>query len=166
MSTSADTPEIREKLWSMMKDTRIAMLTTDEGGRLRARPMAASQRGFDGTLWFFTRISSHKVQEVSADSQVGVTYADPGQQNYVSLSGVAALVTDKASIAAHWSEPVRIWFPQGMDDPDIGLLKVTIDSAEYWDAPTSSMVMAYGYVKALLTGEPPHPGENRRVTFA
>ena len=163
---SDDTPEIREKLWSMMKDIRIAMMTTEDGPHLRARPMAASQKGFDGTLWFFTKASSHKVDEVGTDHRVGVTYADSGEQNYVSLSGTASLVTDQASIEAHWSEWARVWFPKGIDDPDIAMLKVVVQAAEYWDAPNSAMVHAYGYVKARLTGEPPHPGENKKVTFA
>ena len=165
MSTTTDTPEIREKLWSMMKGIQIAMLTTDDDGRLRARPMAASQSGFDGTLWFFTRSESHKVEE-GAGHQVGVTYADAGKQDYVSLSGKAELVTDKASIKSHWAEYVRVWFPKGIEDPTIALLKVTVDAAEYWDAPNSKMVHAYGYVKAVVTGEPPHPGDNKKISFA
>ena len=164
MDTS--TPEIREKLWSMMKGIGFAMLTTEDAGNLRARPMAASQAGFDGTLWFFTKASSHKVREVGSEEHVGVTYADSGQQNYVSLSGTATLVTDKPSIEAHWSEWARTWFPKGVSDPDIALLKVTVTAAEYWDAPNSMMVHAYGYVKAVVTGEPPHPGENKKVSFA
>ncbi len=157
--------EAKQKIWSMMKDIRFAMLTTVDGVHLRARPMAASQTGFDGTLWFFTRASSHKVAEVGSERDVGVTYADPNAQNYVSLSGRATLVKDKPSIEAHWSESVRTWFPKGRDDPDIALLKVEVDAAEYWDAPNSAMVHAYGYVKAVLTGEPPHPGENQKISF-
>ena len=165
MSMTTDTPEIREKLWSMMKGIQIAMLTTEDGGHLRARPMAASQKDFDGTLWFFTKAGSHKVEE-GVNQQVGVTYADSGQQNYVSLSGKAELVTDKATVKAHWAEPVRVWFPKGIDDPDIALFKVAVEAAEYWDAPNSKMVHAYGYVKAIVTGEPPSPGENKKVSFA
>ena len=165
MSTTTATPEIREKLWSMMKGIRFAMLTTEDGPHLRARPMAASQAGFDGTLWFFTRKSSHKVTEVNADERVGVSYSDPSSQNYVSLSGRAMLVTDGASIEAHWDESVRTWFPKGKDDPEIALLKVTVEAAEYWDAPNSTMLHAYGYVKAVLTGEAPNPGENKKVSF-
>jgi general stress protein 26 len=156
---------MREKLWSMMKDIQTAMLTTEDGGQLRARPMVASQRGFDGTLWFFTKASSHKVSEVGAEHQVGVSYADSSRQNYISLSGRAAVVVDKASIEAHWTAAMRTWFPAGIDDPDIALLRVTVEAAEYWDAPNSAMVHAYGYVKAVLTGEPPHPGDNRKVSF-
>lgn len=157
--------ESKTKLWSMMKDIGFAMLTTEDGGSLRARPMVAAQNEFDGVLWFFTRASSHKVDEVKGEHQVGVTYADAGKQDYVSLSGRATLVTDKATVMKHWSEPMRTWFPKGTDDPEAALLKVTVESAEYWDAPNSTMVHAYGYLKARLTGESPHPGENEKVRF-
>jgi general stress protein 26 len=160
-----DADEARQKLWSMMKSIQFAMLTTEDAGQLRARPMVASQNAFDGTLWFFTRASSHKVDEVGKEQHVGVTYADPSAQNYVSLSGRATLVRDKAAIQAHWAEPMRTWFPKGTDDPEVALLKVDVDAAEYWDAPSSSMVHAYGYVKARLTGESPDPGENKKVSF-
>lgn len=166
MSATAATPETIDKLWSMMKDTQFAMLTTEDAGKLRARPMAASQKDFTGTLWFFTRASSHKVTEVGKDQHIGVTYADPSKQNYVSLSGTAALVTDKPSIQQHWTEAMRTWFPKGVDDPEVALLKIHVEAAEYWDAPNSVMVHAFGYVKAVLTGESPHPGENKKVTFA
>ena len=157
--------EAKQKLWSMMKGIGFAMLTTEIGGHLRARPMVAAQDSFDGTMWFFTRAGSHKVTEVESENQVGITYADAGKQDYVSLSGTARLLRDKAAIAAHWSEAMRTWFPKGVDDPDAAILQVTVHSAEYWDAPNGTMVHAYGYLKARLTGESPHPGENAKVTF-
>ena len=157
--------EAKQKLWTMMASIRFAMLTTDDAGHLRARPMATSQQEFDGTLWFFTRASSPKVHEVDADQRVGVTFSDPSNQNYVSLSGRARLVQDRPSIEAHWTEAARVWFPQGKDDPEIALLKVDVEAAEYWDAPNSAMVHAYGYVKAVLTGQSPHPGENAKLSF-
>lgn len=163
METS--TPEICEKLWSMMKGIGTAMLTTEDGDHLRARPMVASQKDFDGTLWFYTREHTGKVQEVYQGRNVGVTYADSGKQDYVSLTGTATLVKDKSLIEAFWSEPLRTWFPKGTDDPEIALLKVTVTGAEYWDAPNSMMLHAYGYVKAVLTGTSPQGGENKKVAF-
>ena len=151
------------KLWSIMKDAKFAMLTTDDGEHLRARPMAASQKEFDGTLWFFTRRSAPKVDEVEAEHRVSVTYANPDSQNYVSLSGRATLVQDKAAIDAHWSDILSTWFPNGKDDPDVALLRIEVSEAEYWDAPNSTMVHAYGYLKAKLTGTPPKGGENEKV---
>ncbi len=163
MFGAAASPDQVQKLWSMIKGVGFAMLVTEDGDHLRGRPMAASQRDFDGTLWFFTPASSHKVSEVQRDTRVCVTYAEPSKQDYVSLSGRARLVRDKAAIKAHWSEGVRTWFPKGQDDPDIALLEVRVDTAEYWDAPSSTMVHAYGYVKAITTGKPPHPGGNEKV---
>ena len=163
----ADETEGRAKLWSMIKDIRFAMLTSeDDSGSekvLRSRPMAISQREFDGSLWFFTGADSHKVSEVQHDSRVCLSYADPEHQNYVSVSGNARLVRDRADIDAHWSEAVRTWFPRGKDDPQVALLRVDVTQAEYWDAPSSTMLHVFGYVKARLTGEPPHPGGHAKV---
>jgi general stress protein 26 len=151
------------KLWEMIKSTQFAMLTTEDDDQLRSRPMAASQSSFDGVLWFFTKASSHKAEEVKTDHRVGVSYADPKLQNYVSMSGNATLVQDKASIDAHWSEILTTWFPGGKDDPDVALLRIDVTQAEYWDAPNSKMVHAYGYLKAKLTGKPPAGGENEKI---
>ena len=161
-----DHAEATQKMWSMMKGIGFAMMTTDDSGSLRARPMVAAQDEFDGNLYFFTRASSHKVQEAGAGDPVGVTYADPGKQDYVSLSGHSTVVRDKATIDAHWQESLRTWFPGGKEDPDIAILKVKVEMAEYWDAPNSKMVHAYGYVKSLVTGTPPSPGENEKLKFA
>lgn len=153
------------KIWEMMKDIRFAMLTSEDAGHLRARPMVACQDTFEGTLWFFTHQHGHIVTEVLQDPKVNVSYADGSAQNYVSMSGEASLVADRRTMEQHWSEKLRTWFPKGLDDPEVALLKVEVDQAEYWDAPNSKMVYAYGYLKARLTGEPPHPGENEKVTL-
>jgi general stress protein 26 len=154
------------KLWSMIKDIGIAMMTTDDEGQLRSRPMAARQAEFDGTLWFFTRADSHKVDEVVTSSRANVSYADPVHQNYVSLSGSVRLVRAPEQIRAHWSEAMRPWFPKGSSDPDIALLKVDVERAEYWDAPSSTMVHVTGYAKALLTGQSPHPGDHEKLQLS
>jgi general stress protein 26 len=152
-----------DKLWSLIKEAKFAMLVTEDGPHLRGRPMAASQGGFDGTLWFFTRASSHKVSEVQAHPRVCVTYAEPSSQDYVSLSGTASLVRDKAEIDRRWSPLLKAWFPDGKDDPDVALLKITVQEAEYWDSPNSKIVQLYSYVKASLTGTPPQLGDNVKV---
>jgi general stress protein 26 len=151
------------KLWDMIKAIGTGMLVSDDNGTLRARPMHTAQRDFDGSLWFFTRADSGKVAEVRDDSHVCVSFAEPAKQNYVSVSGTARLVRDPAAIAAHWSEPMRTWFPRGKTDPDIALLEVQVTMGEYWDAPNSTMLHVYGYAKALATGQAPHPGDNQKV---
>ena len=165
MTKTADAATL-EKLSGMIKHIQTAMLTSEDGQHLRARPMVAAQKDFTGELYFYTHASAHKVAEVGAEQRVGVTYADSHSQNYVSLSGTAEVVRDKAEIKAHWGEAMRTWFPKGVDDPDIAILKVHVEQAEYWDAPSSTMLHLYGYVKAITTGEPPHPGGNEKVQMA
>ena len=131
------------KIWDMIRDIKFAMLTSDDDGHLRSRPMVATQKSFEGTLWFFTRKHAHKVDELRDDPRVNVSYSDGAAQNYVSLSGTTTLVTDQATLAQHWGEAMRAWFPKGVDDPEIALLKVDVQQAEYWDAPNSKMVHAY-----------------------
>ncbi len=154
------------KLWDLIKTVEIAMMVTEDGDFLRSRPMAVSQKEFDGKLWFFTRASAHKVTEVEHDERVNLSYAHPGKQDYVSVSGTAKLVKDKAAIDKHWTESLKTWFPKGKEDPEVALLEVTVKQAEYWDAPSSTMLHAYGYVKAVVTGESPQPGGHGTVKLA
>jgi general stress protein 26 len=152
------------KLDELIKDIRIAMLTTvDEDGSLRSRPMAAPQVAFDGELWFFTGADAPKVEEAQQHHQVNVSFAGPEHQCYVSISGTATLVRDRQKMEALWSPWFRTWFPQGLDEPHLTLLKVDVEKAEYWDAPSSTMVQLYGVVKATLTGKAPQAGEHAKL---
>ena len=167
MAEHSTTLDDRQKVWSLIKDIRTALLvTTGQGGQLHGRPMAALNAEFDGELWFASREGTPKLDEISDRQQVLLAYGEPKNQDYVSLSGRAALVRDPAKVKSLWSEAMRVWFPKGPDDPSITLIKVQVDSAEYWDAPSSSWVYATGYAKARLTGEAPkNVGENKVVDF-
>jgi general stress protein 26 len=164
MSTAA---EDRQKVWDLIKGIHIAMLVTqDRSHKLSARPMAAANRDFsDGTLWFFAREDSPKLDELAESRNVLVAYAHPGKQDYVSLCGKARVVRDQVKVKQLWSEPARVWFPKGPEEGDIVLIAVEVETAEYWDSPSATVVYAYGYAKAALTGEPPNMGENKKVAF-
>jgi general stress protein 26 len=160
---SAGSEDIR-KLAELIKDIKIAMLTTLEAdGRLRSRPMATQNKPFDGTLWFFTEINSGKVSEIHRDHQVNISYADTDGQNYVSVSGIANVIQDRAKAQEFWTPALKAWFPQGLDDPSLALLKVEVTQAEYWEAPHGAVVRLVGFLKAVTTGQKYAPGENRKV---
>lgn len=154
-----------KKLRELIKDIRIAMLTTaEEDGKLRSRPMAAQQTEFDGDLWFFTAKNSEKAAEIRHDQRVNVSFAAPDDNRYVSVSGRAQLVDDKAKAKELWNPFVKAWFPDGLDDPNLTLLKVEVEAAEYWDAPGNKMVQLVWLAKAVLTGSPPrNAGENKKI---
>ena len=151
-----------QKLYELIKDMRIAMMTTvDTDGTLHSRPMYSHKADEHGDLWFFTKIQSPKITEISRDGEVNLAYSDPDKQHYVSVSGKAEIVRDRAKIDAMWSEPLRTWFPDGKDDPSIALIRVHPARGEYWDSPSSTVLYLYGYVKAAVTGETPKPKQEK-----
>jgi general stress protein 26 len=150
-----------QKLGKLIKGIKVAMLTTLEAdGSLHGRPMATQDAPFDGTLWFFTRADAPKAEEIRQRPQVNVSYAAHPDQHYVSVSGTAEVVRDREKMKQFWSPLLRAWFPKGLNDPEIALLRV---KAEYWDAPSGTFVLLAGFVKALATGQTYAPGENRKI---
>jgi general stress protein 26 len=153
------------KLREIVKRVDICMLTTtDERGGLHSRPMSNNREiEFDGDLWFFTYGASHKVDEVGRVPNVNASFADIDGQLYASLSGQAEVVRDRAKIEELWKPHLRAWFPQGVETPDIALLKVTAERAEYWDSSQSVVAHAVGLVSSLVTGQPAQVGENEKL---
>jgi len=128
------------KLVAMIEALEVGMLTTeDENGHLRSRPMA-TQRAEGGVLWFFTGKDSPKVEEIKNDAQVNVSFADPNNQVYVSVSGRAQTLRDPAKVRELLSGGAQRWFPEGPDDPRLMILKVEITEAEYWDVDKRAMI--------------------------
>lgn len=147
---------------ALLADEHTAMLTTTApDGTLMSRPMALQEVEFDGDLWFFAQRSSRKIAHVTAHPQVNVTVASAS--TWVSLTGTARVVTDDARKRELWNAVVEAWFPDGPDDPEVVLLEVTGDSAEYWDTPGGRVASLVSFVKAKVTGEPYDGGENERV---
>ncbi len=154
-----------EKLKGLIEDIDFGMLTTMDGGKLRSRPMSTQEVQADGDLWFFTSDKTHKVDEIEADNRVNVAYSKPDDNVYVSVSGTAAIVKDRAKIEELWSPVLKAWFPEGLDDPSLCLLKVSVEEAEYWDSPNSKLVQIAGFVKALVTGQAAKGGENEKISL-
>jgi len=153
-----------QKLADLIDETGIAMLTTEEpDGTLRSRPLATLQMDSAGKLWFFTAMSSGKVGEIDQHRKVNLSYANVGKQDYVSVSGHARLFRDPEKMKELWTRWVEPWFPEGLNDPDLGLLEVTVDDAEYWDAPASKTERLFGLAKALSTGSTDQLGEHAKV---
>jgi general stress protein 26 len=144
-----------EHLQKMIKDVEIAMLTTVSGEDfLRSRPMMTQQTDDSGVLWFFTNDHHAKAKELAEDPRVNVSYSNTGSQQFVSVSGLGEVIHDDEKKRKLWKPIYKAWFPEGVDDPHLALLKVYIEKAEYWDAPASRWVELAGFAKALLTGKP------------
>jgi general stress protein 26 len=147
------------KLRELVKDVGTCMLTTmGEDGRLYSRPMATQSVEFDGDLWFITSRTSPKIAELRHDAHVNLAYQ--GKHAFVSVNGTAQLVDDRNKLDELWSMAYRAWFPKGKDDPDIVLLKVNVETAEFWESHSPAVVHAIGLAKAVVTGKRYDGGEN------
>ncbi len=155
-----------KKIGSLINGIRIAMMTTvGENGQLHSRPMAVQDMEFDGEFWFFASNNSGKIDSIQNDQHVNLAFAKESDNKFVSIAGRARVVTDRAKIKELWNPLMTAWFPKGLEDPELCLIRVSAESAEYWDAPSSTIVHVYGIAKALVTGERPHPGDHARVAL-
>ncbi len=143
----------KAKLGSLIKGIPMAMLTTvTSQGKLHSRPMATQQVEFEGTLWFFTSDNSAKVYELYENRDINVTYADPDSNRFVAAYGTGEVVKDKAKIQELWKPSYKAWFPEGVDDPHLSLIKFDVEGAEYWEGPTGPRFYLE-MAKAAITGK-------------
>jgi general stress protein 26 len=152
-----------KKLGELIQDIRIAMLTTiDPAGWLHTRPVETLQYDPSGSLWFFTDWHSEKANELLQDVRTSVAYADPSKHLYVAIAGSGRLSRDPRKAAELWTVSQRAWYPHGVEDERLAVLRVDIEHAEYWIAPgRASYTMAA--VRAWVTGAPSEVGENRKL---
>jgi general stress protein 26 len=156
-----------EKLKEMIKDIDFCMLSTiDENGYLHSRPMSLnSEVDEEANLWFFTSSNSLKANEIERSPQVNASFSNPEESQYVSLSGTAELVTDRAKIKELWKPILRAWFPDGPEQSDLALLKVRVEKAEYWDSPSSTVAQVFSFVSAIVSGKQVEIGENKKISL-
>lgn len=149
------------KLLNLIEDQNVAMLTTQQNdGHLKSRPMGISELNEDGSIWFFSNENSCKANEIEAHPKVNLSIIDSKNQGYVSISGKASIVHDTEKMKELMSPMVKAWFPDGVDDPTISLIKVEMDKAAYWTNDGNRMTQLFELGKAWVMGERAEVGEH------
>ena len=146
--------EAIKKFRKLVNDINICMfITINRAEHEHTRPMATIEVEDDGTMWFFTDIRSVKVEEVTMDKLVHLTYAHPGKDSYMDVWGLANVVTDEQQKKDKWNPIVKAWFPKGPEDPNIALLRVRPTEVYYWDSETGKMVQFLQMAASVVTGK-------------
>ena len=164
--SKTQTPQ--ETLWHLIKDMKFGMFTHRHAdGQLHAHPLTTQNRSLDeaGLLYFFVSKNSELGQRVQADGNVCVTYGDPGKDTWVSISGTARVNDDRATKERLFNPIVKAWFPGGLEDPNLELVEVKINHAEYWNITESKMTQLLKMTTAAVTGTPPKMGEHRELNL-
>ena len=137
-----------ETLRDLIKDIDTAMLTTATEEGLVSRPMKTQEVEFDGDLWFFTKKETNKYDEILHNQDVNVAYAG---KSYVSVRGRAEIVEDLNKKKELWSKMYEKIMQTSYDDPNVILIKVNVEAAEYWEGGNYIKKMVYYYKR--MTGQ-------------
>lgn len=155
--------EDKKKLWDLIGDMKIGMLSTVDDGALRSRPMCLAQKDFDGTLLFFLSSDSAVAEEVSDNCTVNVSFMDTGDNVYVSLSGVGRLISDPEVKKQHTNPMIDTWFPEGVESDGVQLLQIDVDFAQYWESNNGKLMSLLEIGLAKLHHRKPDLGENVKM---
>ncbi|HSH68197.1 MAG TPA: pyridoxamine 5'-phosphate oxidase family protein [Bacteroidia bacterium] len=153
-----------KKLKEMAEEIQFCMFCTiGYNGSISSRPMTTNEVDEDGTIWFFTNKLSDVSIEADQKNDVCLAYACPSSNDYLSVTGVATIVLEKSKIKELWKSAYKVWFPEGINDPELALIKVIPSKAEYWDSSANKMVVLFSMVKAALTGERYKEGKHGKL---
>jgi general stress protein 26 len=149
------------RVWELMDKISICMFTTHDGERIRARPMAAFVRREENAVYFLGDAKDHKDEEVRENPNVALAFADG--KNFVSVTGRAGVSQDRQKIKDLWGPAAKAWW-SSPDDPNIRLIKVAPDDAEFWEGP-NKIVGTIKMLAAAATDSRPDYGTNRKVAM-
>ncbi len=118
----------------------FCMLSTrTEGGDIAARPMSNNgDVAYEGDSHFFTFEEARTVSDIERDPKVGLGFQ--GKKGllgkppiFISVEGRAELIRDKAAFEAHWTKDLEYWFEDGIDTPNLVLIKVHATRIHFWN---------------------------------
>lgn len=170
MAANAQQKQLHD-LYNLIEKIETAMLTTRRpDGRLVSRPMSTQKRNPIADLWFVTDIESNKLDELEHDPHVNVGYFDTRTWEWVSVSGIASISTDRARIRSLYQPDWKAWFGEidevrngGPDDPRLALILVDADTVIYMKREKSKPMVLFEVAKGMVTGSKPDIGETRKL---
>lgn len=138
----------------------IAFMVTVIDGTLTARPIGVvgDHAAFDGSLWFITDRRSRKVKAIESGATTTLMFQNDKEGAYLHLSGRASVVDNRAKLEKLYTTLQRTWFPLGVDDPSITLVRFDAEQGDYWDSHDSLVRLAFAFVKSIVTKTPGKSG--------
>lgn len=138
----------RRRAVEIAQDAHVCLVTTAAtDGTLHTRPMTPEQVTDDLEAWFFVSRASQLAADLATRPRVSLSFE--GGSDWLSLSGVATLVAERPMIEELWNPVAASWFPDGPAHPDVLLLKVQAESAEYWKSPGGSPASVLSFLSAM-----------------
>lgn len=145
----------RETVVDIMSGERFVMLSTATAdGKIVSHPMTPQEVTDAGDVWFFVGLQGGQADAIRSNPHVNLAFAETG--SWLSVAGVAEFVDDRSKIEELWDGQMDEYFERGKDDPNLGLVRVIGESAQYWGVPGGGVVAAVKMAASKVAGtEPP-----------
>jgi len=156
------------KVRKLLPSFSAAIFVTGVGSRdLHSRPLAlqGDPAVFGGTLWFFADDRSPKVYELAVDTAVSLFLQNDQDANYLQLSGTASLSKEKSKMRELYTPSLKTWFPDGLDDSHLTLIRFDAETGVYWECPGGVLQLAFAYATAIVTGKPGKSSRSGTLSF-
>lgn len=155
------------KLKQLIKSESICFFCTKLTTQpITTRPMSTQKVDKEGNIWFMSSLKSDKNADIEEDSTVQLFYSNPSSYEFLTVTGNATIYTDREKIYELWTPFAKAWFKDGKDDTDISLLKVTPQSAYYWDTKNNKVISMLQMLAAIFTGSAPDSGVQGNLTIS
>jgi general stress protein 26 len=130
---------------------------------LVSSPMYTQAVDDDGTIWFFSGADSDKNATLATQPEVKLNYYNHGEDAYLAISGTCVVSRDAAVTDRLWSEWTKTWFPNGKEDPNLTLLKVTPKDGNYWESKNGKIESFLKIAFSTLTGAQMDDGREGKI---
>jgi len=138
------------------------MSSYKEDRQIHTRPMAVVRKkdSQEPCLYFYIKNSSQVEKEIKGKKDVYLSYMDSNSHLYVSFKGQGEIKHDENLKRELWSPKLKNWFPEGLDDPDLGLVEVQLLKAYIWDSTTGREIKFDNNTQSFST-----PGQQESSTY-
>lgn len=150
MSTDQELSQ-QDVVKTLRKATWVMLTTALADGTLLSHPMSPQEVTEDADVWFFVSLAGGQAEALRSGPHVNLAVSEAG--SWLSVAGRAEFVEDRAKVDELWNDDAKAWFDGGKEDPNLGLLRVTSDSAEFWGVPGGKVSALAQIVKAKATGD-------------
>ena len=143
-----------KKVKEMAMEVDIAMFCTKLSAKpFNVCPMSTQQVEDDGTIWFFSGKDSDHNKDIKTDPYVQLLYSSKvGDSDHLSVYGRAEITFDRAKAEELFTPMIKVWFPEGVDDPNLTMIRFTPESGYYWDTKHGKMVAFAKMAASVVTG--------------
>jgi general stress protein 26 len=158
------------KVRKLLPSFRAAIFVTGvaSGKELHSRPLAlqGDPAIFGGSLWFFADDRSPKIHELAVDTTVTLFFQNDSDNRYLQLDGRASLSKDKVKMRELYTPILKTWFPEGLDDAHLTLIRFDATRGTYWESPGGVLQFAAAFATSIVTGKPGKSSNSGTLSFS